>query len=74
MTTLTDRIATPLVRIILRYTSGALVAWGIVSPETSAVLVADPDMQAVLLMGVGAALAAATEALYARARRNGGPT
>ena len=74
MTALSDRLAPVVTRIVLRYLSGALVAWGLVSPETGAVIVADPDLQAVLLMGIGGALAAATEAFYARARRSGGPT
>ena len=68
------RIAPVVTRILLRYLSGALVAWGLVSPETGAVIVADADLQAVLLIGVGGLLGAATEALYARARRSGGPT
>ena len=74
MTALSDRLAPVLMRIALRYLAGALVAWGLVSPETGAVIVADPDLQALLLIGVGGLLGAATEALYARARRSGGPT
>lgn len=67
-------LAPVIVRIVLRYLSGALIAWGLVTPETGAVIVADPDLQALLLAGVGGGVAALTELAYGRARANGGPT
>lgn len=69
-----DSLAAPLVRIGLRYLSGALVTWGLVTPETGASIIADTELQAALLIVVGAAIAAVTEWAYARARKTGGPT
>lgn len=63
-----------IVRIVLRYLSGALVAWGLLAPESVPGLIADPDLNAVLVAAVGGVLAALTEWAYARARREGGPT
>ena len=71
---LKQTIAPVIVRIIMRYFAGALVVWGLVSPETGAALVGDPDLAALLLVGVGASLAALTEFAYGRARATGGPT
>jgi tetrahydromethanopterin S-methyltransferase subunit E len=71
---MTSPLAPVIVRIVLRYLAGALVAWGLVSPETGGVIVADPDLQALLLTAVGALIAALTEWAYAAARRGGGPT
>ena len=51
-----NSLAPVIVRIILRYFAGALVAWGLVSPETGAVILSDPDLQAVLLIGVAVLL------------------
>ena len=66
---------TPVVaRIAVRYLSGALIAWGLVSPETGALIAADPEIQQLILLVVGAALGALTETAYAVARRSGGPT
>jgi hypothetical protein len=57
-------------RIALRYLAPSLAAVGILSPETAAVIALDPDVAVIL----GALIAAATEAWYAYARRNGGAT
>lgn len=69
-----DTIAPVIVRILLRYFSGALVAWGVVTPEIGATLLADADLQAILLVVVGGAIGFATEYAYSRARSTGGPT
>lgn len=69
-----DSITPVIVRIVMRYLSGALVASGLVTAETGASVLADPDVQAVALMAVGGAVALVTEWVYARARRSGGVT
>lgn len=55
-------------RIIARYISGALVAYGLMDPAAAEAL--QPDLALLL----GAALAATTEAAYALARRWGWAT
>jgi len=59
-----------LVRIALRYLTGALVSYGFLSPEIGAELAMDPDVA----LALGAGIAAATESLYALAKRMGGKT
>ncbi len=54
-------------RIILRYVSGALVAYGFIPHDAGADLAMDPDL-AVL---IGAGLGMLTEGFYALARRFG---
>jgi hypothetical protein len=54
-------------RILLRYVSGALVAYGVIPHEVGAELAVDPD----LALAVGAVIGALTEGFYALARRNG---
>lgn len=55
------------VRIGLRYVSGALVTYGLVSADTAATIQNDP----VIVSVVGIALGAATETLYGLAKRWG---
>lgn len=57
-------------RIILRYVSGALVAYGFIPVEAGAELAMDPDVALV----IGAALGAATESVYAWVKARGGKT
>jgi hypothetical protein len=54
-------------RIFARYASGALVSYGVVSPEMGAEMAMDPDVALVL----GAIIGAATEAVYAWAKKKG---
>ncbi len=56
-----------LARILLRYVSGALVAYGLIPHEVGADLAMDQDVALV----VGAVLGAAAEGFYAIARRKG---
>lgn len=63
-------MAPVLARIILRYLSGALVAYGIIPHEVGAELAMDPDLALI----VGAAVGAITEAAYAITKRKGGAT
>ena len=56
-----------LVRIITRYLSGALVAYGLIDRDAAAALLLDPDLALLL----GGAVAAMTELAYGLARRNG---
>ena len=54
-------------RIIARYGSGALVAYGIIPHEAGAELAMDPEVALI----VGAVLGAAAEGFYVLARRLG---
>lgn len=57
-------------RILARYLSGALVAYGLLPHEVGAELAMDPDVALVLGAGIGAL----TEAVYAVAKRKGWAT
>jgi len=59
-----------IVRILARYLSGALVSYGIIPHEVGADLAVDPDVVLVL----GAIIGAATEGIYALAKRWGWAT
>lgn len=72
---MTPETLTPvIVRIVMRYFSGALVAWGFVAPDTGPEIVADADLQTLLTVIVGIALGLLSELWYRRARATGGPT
>ena len=60
----------PLMRIMLRYGTAALVTHGVVSADTGALL-SSPEMLTAL---VGASGALATEFWYRRDKKRGGPT
>lgn len=57
-------------RILSRYLSGALVAYGMLPVETGAEMAMDPDVA----LAIGAAIGALTEGAYALARRLGWAT
>lgn len=57
-------------RIVLRYLSGALVAYGVIPQEVGAEMAMDPDLALVF----GTVLGAATESAYAWAKSKGGAT
>jgi|AntRauTorcE11897_2_1112592.scaffolds.fasta_scaffold38223_2 hypothetical protein len=57
----------PISRIILRYVSGAMVAYGLVPQDVGAEIAVDPDLLALL----GLALGASTEIAYAFAVKRG---
>ena len=57
-------------RIALRYLSGALMTAGLLDADLADTVALDPD----LLMLVGAGLAAATEGVYAAAKKMGWAT
>jgi hypothetical protein len=57
-------------RIILRYLSGALVAYGVIPHEVGADLAMDPEIALVL----GSVLGALVEGAYALAKCKGGAT
>ena len=58
---------TPIIRIILRYGAGALVAKGYLTPTDASALATDPD----ILLAAGAILGVVTEVWYALAKRFG---
>lgn len=60
----------PIVRIIMRYIAGALVAVGAVSQETADVLMVDPDLMWMLGLAVGVV----TETFYSWAKKRGWAT
>lgn len=57
-------------RIVLRYLSGALVAYGWLDHGMAEQIALDPD----LAIALGALIGVASEALYLVAKRNGGAT
>lgn len=65
-----ETINTAILRIVTRYIAGALVMLGL-SPDTAAALTGNPEFQSLVLAGVGAALGAVTEFIYAQARKDG---
>lgn len=60
-----------LVRIALRYGSGALVLHGFLSPDDGNALVSDPDVAQVLEIGIGLGMGAISEGWYYLARKWG---
>jgi hypothetical protein len=58
-------------RIILRYISGALVAYGVFSPEDANALAFDHQLVADVAIGVGALITLAVEGFYWLARKFG---
>jgi len=60
-----------IIRIILRYASGALIAKGLLAPEDGISLTADPEVAQAIQLAIGAGVAAATEFAYYLARRWG---
>lgn len=60
-----------IIRILLRYASGALVAKGLLSAEDGASFATDPDIAQVLEVAAGMAIGAATEGWYYLARKFG---
>ena len=59
-----------IIRIIMRYLSGALAAYGLIPHEAAADLAMDPDVALVL----GTIIGAVTEAGYAYAKKRGWAT
>lgn len=60
-----------LVRIGLRYVSGALIAKGMLSPELGGMISSDPEVAQAVQIGVGLAAGAASEGWYMLARKFG---
>jgi hypothetical protein len=58
-------------RIILRYISGALVAYGLLAPDDASALAFDHQLVADVAIGVGAVLTFAVEGFYWFAKRAG---
>lgn len=61
----------PLARIVVRYAAGALVAKGLLPADTGSTLAIDPDVINYVNVGLGLALAGATEFYYWLAKRFG---
>lgn len=70
MENMTGSIAAPLARILIRYGTGLLAAYGMLSEEAAGVISADPDL--ILVAAVG--LAVLNEVFYLVARRKGWST
>ncbi len=60
-----------LIRILLRYAAGALVAKGLLTAEDGASFATDPDIMQALEVAAGIGIGAATELWYAAARKFG---
>lgn len=63
-----------IVRIILRYLVGALVAKAFISPDLGNTIVADPEIEMALQLVLAAVIGGATELAYAFAKRRGWAT
>ncbi len=64
----------PWIRILIRYGSGALVAYGVMSGALARELQGDPDVVAGLEIAVGVIAGLATEIYYILAKKYGWPT
>lgn len=60
-----------IVRILLRYGSGALVLHGVLSPDDGNAIVTDPDVAQLLEIGVGLGMGAISEGWYYLAHKFG---
>ncbi|UVK37627.1 hypothetical protein LHFGNBLO_004690 [Mesorhizobium sp. AR10] len=58
-----------IIRIVLRYGAGILVARGLLGAGDAAALSSDPDVQVAIEAGVGLAISAATEGWYVLAHK-----
>lgn len=67
-------LLSPILRIILRYVAGFLVAKGLLDAQTGADLAADADLLHVMEIAAGFTIAAVTEGFYALAKRFGWST
>lgn len=63
-----------IIRIALRYGAGILVAKGLMAPEAGIELANDIDVQAAIEVGVGLAMAGASELWMVIAKRYGWAT
>lgn len=61
----------PIARILLRYIAGALVAKGILDPDSAALLNTDPDLIELATAAVGVLVGLGTEFFYRLARKMG---
>ncbi|HEY0213685.1 MAG TPA: hypothetical protein VGC40_08880 [Paenirhodobacter sp.] len=59
------------IRNILRYVAGALVARGLIGPQTGMAIASDPILAETLSLCVGAVLGLIAEGFYALAKRAG---
>ena len=60
-----------LVRILLRYGAGILIAKGVLAPDIGTELAADPDITQAVQVGLGLVLGAISEGWYWLARKLG---
>lgn len=65
---------TPWARIILRYGSGSMATWGLLSQEAARQIGNDPDVISIIATGLGIAVPAVTEGAYMLAKRKGWAT
>ncbi|MGE6786345.1 hypothetical protein ACQKGL_27885 [Ensifer adhaerens] len=59
------------IRILLRYGAGLLVAKGLLAPEAGLVFAEDPDVQVLMQVGIGLCAGLVSECWYVLARRLG---
>ncbi|MFC3061261.1 hypothetical protein [Paenirhodobacter populi] len=60
-----------IIRNILRYAAGALVAKGLIAPQTGLAIASDPVLVESLSLALGAVLGLIAEGFYALAKRAG---
>lgn len=59
------------IRILLRWVAGFLIAKGIFAPDDAQIFTADPEIERLLVTGLGSLAGAVAEGWYALARRWG---
>jgi hypothetical protein len=67
-------MSAPLIRILLRYLAGVLVAKGYLTAADGGFLTTDPDVYALVEMGLGLAMSVVTEGYYYLAKKFGWAT
>lgn len=63
-----------LIRIVLRYVAGLLIAWGLISEEDTRLVLTDPHLIGWLEVGFGLAAGFVAESWYRIAKRMGWKT
>ena len=62
------------VRIFLRWFAGFLVAKGLFAPDDATIITSDPEIERLIVSGIGTAVGAGTELWYWAAKRYGWAT
>ncbi len=69
-----ETLTGPIARIVVRYAAGALVTYGLATPEVATLISDDPEVNRLAVLVIGGAMAALAELAYSFAKRTGGAT